>query len=409
MKIFVVSWFYMPTTTSEALVTYKLLSQSKNEYVICSASSKKWSYKKESKLESKNIKQIIIDTDDFDEFVNKAYDTYVRMSKKEKFDAIMTRSLPPESQLVGLKIKEINKNIPWIASLADPIANNPYETFDIVLKNRHRLVRNMYFYAPHFFLNNICPLIKRESFQYLSRLNKLEREVLEKADVIITPNEAQAKYIMYDKEIYDKKSLIVPHSFDEKLYPKVEKKNDKFTFSFIGHSDALRTVEPIVRAVVILKELNPKIYNKIRIRLIGNIPDYIKNMVYVFFLQDVISVEDPCDYFESLKIMKSSDCLLHVDAWFDILEHGSIFFAAKIADYMGAGKPILGITSKNCPAGKIIESIGGECCSNLPYDIAKHMVNIIEKKHTLIQENVQKYNSKNVAKEFDKELDRRIK
>ena len=43
MKIFVISWFYMPVTTSEALVTYKLLSKSKNEYVIVSAKSNKWS------------------------------------------------------------------------------------------------------------------------------------------------------------------------------------------------------------------------------------------------------------------------------------------------------------------------------------------------------------------------------
>ena len=76
MKIFVVSWFYVPVTTSEALVTYKLLANSKNEYVVCSAKSNKWSYQTDSKLESKNIKQYVFDTDNFDEFVEKSFEKY---------------------------------------------------------------------------------------------------------------------------------------------------------------------------------------------------------------------------------------------------------------------------------------------------------------------------------------------
>ena len=50
MKIFVASWFYPPVTTSEALVTYKLFSNSKHEYYVCSASSKQWSYNSDTEL-----------------------------------------------------------------------------------------------------------------------------------------------------------------------------------------------------------------------------------------------------------------------------------------------------------------------------------------------------------------------
>ena len=131
-------------------------------------------------------------------------------------------------------------------------------------------------------------------------------------------------------------------------------------------------------------------------------------MVYVYFLNDIISVEKPCDYFESLKIMKTANCLIHIDAWFNTLKNGSIFFAAKIADYLGARKPILGITNKDCPAGKIITTCGGVCCSNSPYDIAKNIVEIVDKKPTINEIEAQNYNSINVAKNFDEELDRRI-
>lgn len=409
MKIFVASWFYVPVTTSEALVTYKLLASSENEYVVCSAKSNKWSYKKDSELKSDNIRQIIIDTDDFDEFVEKAVETYKKLTKTEKFDAIMTRSLPPESQYVGFKIREMDKDIPWIASLADPIANNPYETTFYLLQNRHKIVRKMYFHMPHFFLDKVCPLIKKPVIQQMSKLNKLEKRVLNEADIIITPTDAQAEYIMYNEEIRNKKSLVVPHSYDKRLYQEVEnKKNDKFTFTFIGQSDNYRSVEPIVRAINMLKDINPDILNKIKIRLVGNIPSKIKDMTYVYFLQDIISIEEPCDYFESLKIMQESDCLIHIDAWFDILKNGSIFFAAKIADYLGAGKPILGITDAKCPAGKIITASGGNCCSSSSYDVAKNIVKIVNNNPTLNKEEAEKYSSVNVAKVFDEELRRRL-
>lgn len=409
MKIFVASWFYVPVTTSEALVTYKLLANSENEYVVVSAKSNKWSYKKDSELTSDNIRQIIIDTDSFDEFVEKTVETYKELTKTEKFDAIMTRSLPPESQYVGFKIREIDKDIPWIASLADPIGNNPYETTFYFLGNRFKFVRNLYLHMPHFFLEKICRFVNKPMYKKMHQLHMLEKKVLEQADVIITPTDAQAKYIMYNKDILDKKSLVVPHSYDKRLYGEVEKKeNEKFTFTFIGQSDSYRSVMPIVKSLNVLRDLNPEVLEKIKIRLVGNIPVEVKDAAYVFFHQNTVSIEDPCDYFESLKIMQESDCLVHIDAWFNILENGSIFFAAKIADYLGARKPILGVTDKKCPAGQIITATGGECCSSDPYDIAKKIVKIYRERLVLVEEEAEKYSAVNVAKNFDEELRRRL-
>ena len=409
MKFFVASWFYVPVTTSEALVTYKLLASSEHEYVVCSAKSNKWSYKKESEMTSPNIRQYIIDTDDFDEFVKKAVDTYKELSKTEKFDAIMTRSLPPESQYVGFEIRKFDPDVKWIASLADPIGNNPYETRFYFLENRHKLVRKLYLHAPHFFLDKIAPLIKKPAFQKLSQLNKLEKRVLREADVIITPTDAQAAYIMHDPDLLERKSLVVPHSYDERFYSQEAfAPNDKFTFTFIGQSDNYRSVEPIIRAVLLLKDVNPDILKKIRVRLVGNIPANIKNMTYVFFLQDVISIEPPCDYFQSLQIMQQSDCLMHIDAPFDTLPNGSIFFAAKIADYLGAKKKILGLTNRMSPAGQIITTCGGLCCAPSAYDVAKSMVSILNGAGQFNAEEAQKYASANVAKEYDENLKRRL-
>lgn len=409
MKIFVASWFYVPVTTSEALVTYKLFSNSKNEYYVCSANSNKWSYNTASDLKSDNIHQYIIETDNLEEFNEKALEKFNELKKKIKFDAFMTRSLPPEVQKIGLKIKKENPNLPWIASLADPIANNPYETQAFFLNSRRKIVRKWYSNAPHFFLNRLCPLVNRPIYKKMSSLNKLERDTLDKADVVITPNDAQARFIMYNEEIYKQKSLVVPHSYDTKLYKnKKRKKNDKYTFTFLGNSDALRSLEPIVRAVKELKDLNHNIIDKIHFRFVGNVPQEIKDMIYVFFLNDIISCEKPCNYLGSLEIMQESDCLIHIDASFPHLQNGSIFFAAKIADYLGSGVPIMGITDVNSPAYKIITSCGGVCCGHEINEIAKTIVNIVNNPPVINREEAKKYDAINVAKDYDNEIEKRI-
>lgn len=408
MKIFVVSWFYPPTTTSEALVTYKLLSNSANEYYLCSASSKNWSYNKESKLTSSNVKQFIFNTDDFDEFINQSILKYQELSKKIKFDAIMTRSMPPESQLVGLKIKEFDKNIPWIVSLADPIGNNPYETLNL-LNNRIKLVRKLYYHAPNFCLNNICRFARSPQTKKLEYLNKLQQRVVKSADIVIVPDIEQGRYIMPDEKIFKQKCMIVPHSYDKKLYPKLNpKNNEKLVFSFVGHTDHLRSIEPIIRALKIIRDINPDALNKIKFRLVGNIPSYIKNMIYVFFLNEVVSLEGTVNYEESLKVMEESDYLIHIDAFFSTLPYGSIFFAAKIADYLGAKKPILGIANSFTPAGKIITSTGGKCLEADPMQIAKTIIEILKTPLEFNEKEAEKYNSVLVAKEFDAELARRL-
>lgn len=409
MKIFVVSWFYPPVTTSEALVTYKLFANSKNEYYVCSALSNNWSYKSETKLESKNVHQIAFDVDNFDDFERLCLEKYEELSKKIKFDAIMTRSMPPESQNVGLKIKAKDKNIPWIVSLADPIGNNPYETIYPLMYNRFKIIRNWYMEYPQFVVNHLTKLSKNHFTRNLSKLNKLQEKVINLSDAVIVPTKEQGEYIFHNEKKYNEKCIVVPHSYDLSLYPKVQKtKNEKFTFAFIGHTDHLRSIKSFIEGLKIIKDLNPDVLNNIRLRLIGNIPKEIENMVYVYFLQDVVSFEGTVNYFESLKIMQEADCLIHVDAAFNNLKNGSIFFAAKIVDYLGAKKPILGLTNSRCPAGRIITATGGVCCEKKGLEVAKTIMNIYNKGLTLNEEEAEKYNCKNVAKLYDKELERII-
>ena len=125
-KILVISWFYPPINSSEGLVTYKLLRNSKLQYDVCmQESNASWSYgNKEYLPECENVRKIPIQADTLEIWKNKTIE-YFNAHKKE-YDIIMTRSMPPESHEIGLKIKEIKPEIKWIASFGDPIANNPF-------------------------------------------------------------------------------------------------------------------------------------------------------------------------------------------------------------------------------------------------------------------------------------------
>ena len=72
MRIFVASWFFPPATSSEGLVSFKLLSHSAHQFDVCSSISSKWGYEEQSKLESPNITSLPVETEEFSEWIEEA-------------------------------------------------------------------------------------------------------------------------------------------------------------------------------------------------------------------------------------------------------------------------------------------------------------------------------------------------
>ena len=107
MKIFVAGWFFPPSTSSEGIVTYKLLRNSCHEYHVFSSRSTLWSYSAEMSLRGeKNISVFSLKTDEIEEWVEWCIEEFRKRQEKEHYEILMTRSTPPESIQVGLRIKE---------------------------------------------------------------------------------------------------------------------------------------------------------------------------------------------------------------------------------------------------------------------------------------------------------------
>jgi len=199
MRGYVASWFFPPATSSEGIVTYKLLRRSGHQYDVCCSTSDLWGYKSRIDIDAQNISIYPLTGDSIEKWVDYAVEMFEKLNAKAPYDFIMTRSYPPESIRVGLRIKEKHPEIKWICSMGDPIANNPYELVAYIDENtmlndaekadiRKALLTGQY--------SNWESQRHLSTIQLLISLKKLEDSAIETADLLICPTERQIQYMM---------------------------------------------------------------------------------------------------------------------------------------------------------------------------------------------------------------------
>ena len=159
-----------------------------------------------------------------------------------------------------------------------------------------------------------------------------------------------------------------------------------------------------------LKKIKPDLSEYLEILFYGNMS--AKEKVYLIDneLLDIVQIKRPVDYRTSLAIMKESDWLIHIDANLHGVLNENIFFAAKLADYIGAGKPVFGITMFDGAGADIIREINGVTVSYTVDEIKNYLYLIVYEGYTITvnQENADKYNAVNVAAEFDRFIENKI-
>lgn len=412
-KILVISWFFPPVNSSEGLVTYKLINNSKYEYdVFTQHNNSLWSYSNDDNLDlNKNINCIYSTANNLTNFVDDAYEYY--LANSSKYDIVMTRSMPEESHIIGLKIKMFNPNIYWIASFGDPIGRNPF-TLKSIKSDCYNSLKNRY--VRNFTLKEIVSIKRilnsfKEKIKYtknynlfVKNKNRLEHKILKNADSIICNNSYEMNYLCKNNGIKDNnKFLILPHSYDLKLYTGNAVKNDKIVFRYIGHLDNIRTPRMLFEAIKLLKNKDANISSRVVFEFYGNLNQLDKDYVKNNGLEDVIIINSSVKYVESLRLMKESDWLIHIDANIYDLLNENIFFAAKLADYIGYGKNILGITMLDGISADILRDINALTLTYSVSNIYTYLYLIIytDFKCKINDKKRNKYDAVEVAKLFD--------
>ena len=397
-KILVITWFYPTVNSSEGLVTYKLLNNSRYEYdVFTQKNSASWSYGNNDNLENnKNINCIFAESNNLKAWKKEAIKYF--KENKNKYDVVMTRSMPPESHEIGIKIKKIKPSIKWIASFGDPIANNPYVS--LTKKNDHTrfLVR----------VKRFPKTLARNMLRKYVTENPIENKTIKYSDMIIFNSIEQQKYMLGNKK---KESIVLAHSYYDKLYPKnVKKFDDKIHITYIGHLDKIRTPKLLLEAIRELKQADTNLFEKLEVDFYGNLCTDDKLYIFNNELYDVIKYKKQVGYLESLKIMKESNFLLHIDANLSLVNNENIFFAAKLADYIGSGTPIIGITMLDGASANILRDINGLVLTYSKSDIKNYLRKIIYENYSfdLNKDACLEYSAKKVAEKFDDMVSSRL-
>ncbi len=244
----------------------------------------------------------------------------------DEFDVIYSRSQPGASHILALRLKRL-LNVPWVAQLSDPWASNPYHSSHTKFRSR---------VDAHY-----------------------EARVVTECDRLIFPTvEIERLYErQYPSIDIRAKSVVLPHHTSTDLYTlqsaPISYSPNKLNLAYFGDFYGSRSPEPLIRAVNEICDKRPEVADKLLIHFVGNVESKFQPLV------DSCRVpirRGKVGYVESLNAMMNADILLLIDAPNPSGE--TPFFPSKLIDYLGARRPILGITELSGTAPNILRSYG---------------------------------------------------
>ena len=221
------------------------------------------------------------------------------------FDALCTFGQPFTAHLLGLRLRRA-AGLPWVAHFSDPWAGNPY-------------------------LAAYGPWHRRAQ-------RVLEGRVVRAADRILVVSATHAAQLArtYGESLRDRMGVL-PHAYDPEAYPPAPPRDPAtFVVAHVGHFYGARTPEPLLRAAAGIPE-----GGRLRLRFVGGWPTALTRRVRELGLEGRAEFVGPVGYAESLRQIAAADLLVVLDA---PAEAESPFLPSKLIEYLGSGRPVLGIT-----------------------------------------------------------------
>jgi len=248
------------------------------------------------------------------------------LGKGDPPDALVTFGSPMSDHVIGLELKK-RFGWPWLAHFSDPWVDN-------IFKNFNWLTRSM----------NLS----------------LERHVVESADRLIFTSSETVDLVMakYCPSLRSK-ARVLPHAFEPDSFQLQAIESDsKIVIRYVGDMYGRRTPEPLFNALKSILVSEPSLLDGVSFEFVGSMHDLKVNQMGLADLpQGLVDFQPTVGYAESLDLMTSADGLLVIDA----PAAESVFLPSKLIDYIGARRPVLGITPPGT-ATRLITELGGWVC-----------------------------------------------
>ena len=252
-------------------------------------------------------------------WANLAMHRIARDLKPGPDDVLVTFGQPMSDHLAGLALKR-QFGCRWIAHFSDPWADNPFALPLPFVRWRNR---------------------------------RLERRVIKAADHVLMTSDETIDLVMRKYPVaWRGKTSVLPHAFDRSLYPPRRAATGPIVLRYLGSLYGSRSPLPLLRGV---ERLPPALAANLQIEFVGEAaPRFVAAAARLALPPGLVRFLPTIDYPSALAAMRAADLLVQIDAPAET----SVFLASKLIDYVGARRPILGVT----PAGtarKLIEALSG--------------------------------------------------
>lgn len=244
--------------------------------------------------------------------------------KKGDIDLIYTTSFPYSDHLLGLWLKQTEPAYPWLADFRDEWTLNPY-------------ILDM----------------KRSKFRMQVEA-KMEREVLDRCDFMVTNTDNMLKGFLSLSPGLKSKSAVIPNGFDSDDFENIDAEPDKdiFRLSYAGSLYGRRSPYTFFEALSQLIKEGRMAASKIRVDFIGNMKEgEIAARAQSLGLQDIVSIRPYMEHAELLRQLGKSSALLLIIGSGVGSEN---FSSGKVFEYINMRRRILALVPPKGEAAKII-------------------------------------------------------
>ena len=287
--------------------------------------------------------------------------------KEEGITHVVSTGPPHSMHLIALGLKKQNSDLKWISDFRDP-----WSELDLL---------------------NEFHLTKKSKQKY----RKLEKEVLQNADVTLTVSET---WVESFKRLGSNNVKLITNGFDVDDFEVRERENDKFIIGHFGLLNHLRNPKNLWKTLHDLCDENPDFNIKLEIRLSGNIDtEVLQNITQYFHLKNKVEVLGYLSHKEVLREYNESSVLLLL--LFNS-ESGIGNYPGKIFEYFAAKRPILGFGPKESDTQKLMEKTeSGNYHYYEDVNLKENIISLFENKEEfVVSDEINNFTRKKLTKQL---------
>jgi len=255
----------------------------------------------------------------------KAFRKAKRLIEENNIEIIYSTSYPYSDHLLGLKLKEVFPQLPWVVDFRDEWTKNPY-------------ILDMHY-----------PLFRRKIEK------KMEEKVVGSCDAFITNTHQMLQNFTQSYQALSQKAYVIPNGYDDTDFNQ-ENHNHVYTNVFrviyTGAMYGRRRPDKVFQAVRQLLDAGIIKEGTLELIFIGHMDmPKVTHWIKVFDLEKEVTCHGYMPHKKAIQALSKADVLLLLIGEGKGSEN---FSSGKIFEYINCNRPILGVVPKKGAAAEVI-------------------------------------------------------